>query len=76
MFSSNCFAADDVKDLHFGGFLTKKRADDNQVIVLFLANLCFLYNCEDNFAPSLDHIFFFDDNAECGILRFTAFITT
>jgi len=33
MFNSNCFAADDVKELHFGGFLTKKSADDKQVIV-------------------------------------------
>ena len=70
MFSSNSFAADDVKDLHFGGFLTKKRTDDNQVIVLFSAYLYFSYYCEDNFSPSLNLIFFFDHNAECGILRF------
>lgn len=75
MLSSNYFAADDVKDLHFGGFLTKKRTDDNQVIILFLTNLYFSYYCDDNFTPSSNHIFFFDHNAEGRILRFTAFIT-
>ena len=41
MFNSNCFAADDVKELHFGGFLTKKSTDDKQVTIpCILAHVC------------------------------------
>ena len=67
MFNSNCFAADDVKELHFGGFLTKKSTDDKQVIVPWLyISSCLrnvIYYSEVYLVQLWTKYYFFDENA-------------